>query len=273
MTRTTRFLGLLVSAAAFTACDSSAPGGSGQISFNVATQASGSAAARPATAPDSMVDGGGNVLVLSSVELVLRDIEFKRENHDSCDSLGTDDDGCEEFEAGPILVDLPLNGNVSHEFSVAVDSGTFDELELRIHKPEDDGDSRDQLFLAAHPDLKDVSIRVTGTFNGSAFTFVSDLNADQELALSPPITVSGQSDVAVTLLVDVSRWFLSGAVLVDPRLALKGGPVEGLVKNNIEASFEAFNDDDRDGHEDSGSGMFSARNVVVGALHVERSIP
>ena len=258
MTRTTRFLGLLVSAAAFTACDSSAPGGSGQISFNVATQASGSAAARPATAPDSMVDGGGNVLVLSSVELVLRDIEFKRENHDSCDSLSTNDDGCEEFDAGPILVDLPLNGNVSHEFSVAVDQGTFDELELRVHTPEDDGDDRDRIFLAAHPELRDVSIRVTGTFNGSAFTFVSDLNADQELALSPPITVSGQSDVSVTLRVDTSRWFVSGSLLVDPRLALKAGPVEGVVQNNIRASFEAFSDDDRDGRDDSASSLSSS---------------
>lgn len=259
MTRTNFLFGLLVSTAALTACDSSAPGGSGQISFNVATRPAGSAAARPATAPDSLLDGGGNVLVLTGVELVLRDIEFKRQEHDSCDSLGTDDDGCEEFEAGPVLVDLPMGLGVTHEFSVAVDSGTFDELELRIHKPEDDGDARDQAFLAAHPDLRDVSIRVTGTFNGTAFTFVTDLNADQELTLSPPLTVSGQSDVAVTLMVDVSRWFLSGSLLVDPSLALKGGSLEGLVKNNIEASFAAFADDDRDGHGDSGSDDASSR--------------
>ena len=250
MTRTNLLLGLLVSTA-LTACDSSAPGGSGQISFNVATRASGSAAAGPAAA-DSLVDGGGNVLVIASVELVLRDIEFKRQNHDSCDSLSTDDDGCEEFEAGPVLLDLPLGTGATHEFSIAVDSGTFDELELKIHKPEDDGDARDIAFLAAHPDFKDVSIRVTGTFNGTAFTFVSDLNADQEIALSPPLTVSSQSDIAVTLMVDVSGWFLNGAVLIDPSLGLKGGSLENLVKNNIEASFDAFHDDDRDGHDDSG---------------------
>jgi hypothetical protein len=253
MTRTNLLLGLLVFSTALTACDSSAPGGSGQISFNVATRAAGSAATRPATAPDSLLDGGGNVLVLTSVELVLRDIEFKRQNHDSCDSLGTDNDGCEKFEAGPVLVDLPLGAGVTHEFSVAVDSGTFDKLELRIHKPEDDGDARDRAFLAAHPDLDHVSIRVTGAFNGTAFTFVTDLNADQELALSPPFTVSGQSDVAVTLMVDISRWFLSGSLLIDPSLALKGGSLEGMVKNNIEGSFAAFNDNDKDGHDDSGS--------------------
>ena len=250
MTRTNVFLGILLSAA-LTGCDSSAPGGAGQISFNVATRASGSASAQRASTPDSLVDAGGNVLVLTSVELVLRDIELKRQNHDSCDSLSTDDDGCEEFEAGPVLIDLPLGAGVTHEFSVAVDSGIFDELELRIHKPEDDGDARDQAFLAAHPDLNGISIRVSGTYNGLAFTFVTDLNADQELALSPPLALSGQADVAVTLMVDVSRWFLNGAVLIDPSLALKGGSLEGLVKNNIEASFDAFNDEDRDGHDDS----------------------
>ena len=227
------------------ACDSSSPNGSGQISFNVATaNSAGSSNAPAALAPDSMVDAGGNVLVLTSVELVLRDIEFKRRNHDSCDSLpsGSDDD-CEEFEAGPVLVDLPLDGSVSHEFSIAVDSGTFEELRLRVHKPEDDGDSRDQAFIAAHPDLEDISIRVAGTFNGTAFTFVSDLNADQEFSFAPPISISEGTVVDVTLRVDVSTWFMSGSALINPALALKGGPLEGIVKNNIEASFEAFSTD------------------------------
>lgn len=253
MTRPTlRFLGTLTLSAAMAACDSSSPGGGGQVSFNVATQSSAAASAGPATAPDTLVDAGGNVLVLTRVEIVLRDIEFERLNHDQCDSVSTgNDDDCEEFEAGPVLVDLPLQAGVSHEFSVAVDTGTFDELELRIHKPEDDGDARDLAFIAAHPDLEDVSIRVTGTFNGTAFVFVTDLNADEEFELNPPIVISAQADVAVTLMVDVSSWFLNGAVLIDPSLGLKGGPLEGVVKNNIEASFDAFNDDDRDGHDDS----------------------
>lgn len=246
-----RFLGTLTLLAAVAACDSSAPGSSGQVSFNVATQGSASAAARPATAPDTLVDGGGNVLVLTKVEIVLRDIELERRNHDNCDSVSTgEDDDCEEFEAGPVLIDLPLNGGVEHEFTVAVDSGTFDELKLKVHKPEDDGNVGDQAFLAAHPDLADVSIRVIGTFNGTDFIFTTDLGADQEFLISPPLVVTGQADVAITLKVDVSGWFLSGVALVDPGLALKGGPFEGVVKNNIEASFEAFHDDNRDGQDD-----------------------
>jgi hypothetical protein len=232
-------------------CESSSPGGSGQVSFNVSSTTTTPAGARPNAAPDTLTDGGGNVLVLAKVELVLRDIEFKRLNHDACDSIAAgDDDGCEEFDAGPLLIDLPLNGGVEHQFSIAIDSGTYSEIELKLHKPEDDGDSRDRAFLTAHPDLEDVSVRVSGTFNGTAFTFVSDMNADQEFSISPPLVVTGESDVSVTLKVDVTGWFTNGLTLINPALGLKGGAFESQVESNIEASFEAFHDDDRDGHSD-----------------------
>jgi hypothetical protein len=244
-------LGAVSLLGALAACDSSAPGTGAQVNFNVATEAGASATSRPLAAPDTLLDGSGNVLVFSKVELVLRDIEFERRNHDNCDSVSTgNDDDCEEFEAGPVLIDLPLQAGVAHAFTVEVDTGTFDELELRIHKPEDDGDANDRAFLAAHPDLEDISIRVTGSFNGSSFTFTTDLNADEEFDLNPPLVLTAQSDVSVTLMVDLDGWFLNGAVLIDPSLAVKGAAFEGVVKNNIETSFEAFNDDDHDGHHD-----------------------
>lgn len=248
-----QFLMSLVIALGLGACsDGSSANGGTQISLNVATHASSSASAPALSAPDTIVDAGGNVLVLTKVELVLKEIELKRQNDDGCDSLSVtnDDDGCEEFETGPFLLDLPLGTGVSHQFTIDADSGTFDEIEFKIHKPEDDGDAADQAFLAAHPELADVSVRVTGSFNGTDFVFTSDLNAEQEVELNPPLVVGASSSVDVTLMVDISSWFLNGVALVDPSLALKGGPLEGVVKNNIEASFEAFHDDDHDGHDD-----------------------
>jgi hypothetical protein len=231
--------------------DGASSNGGAQVSLNVATHASGSASAPALMAPDTMVDAGGNVLVLTKVELVLKEIELKRQNDDACDSLSAGEhDRCEEFETGPFLLDLPLGSGVAHQVTVDADSGVFDEIEFKIHKPEDDGDAADQAFLAAHPDLKDVSIRVTGTFNGTDFEFTSDLNADQEVEISPPLVIAASGSVDLTLMVDLSGWFLNGSVLVDPSLALKGGPLEGLVQNNIEASFDAFHDDNHDGHDD-----------------------
>ena len=44
-------------------------------------------------------------------------------------------------------------------------------------------------------------------------------------------------------------------MLIDPSSANKGNPNEGVVKNNIENSFETFEDEDHDGEDDhSGEG-------------------
>ena len=252
MKKTTfRLFGAFALVAGLAACTDGSVGleTGAQVSFNVATHPAGAAPSRPFATPDTIVDAGGNVLVLTKVELVLREIELRRQNDSPCDSLqgNNDSDDCEEFETGPFLLDLPLGAGASHQITITTDSGTFEQIEFEIHTPEDDGDARDQAFLAAHPEFADVSVRVTGTFNGVDFVFTSDLNVEQEVEINPPLVVTASSDVEVTLMVDVSTWFLNGAIVVDPSLALNGGPLEGVVKNNIEASFEAFHDDDRDG--------------------------
>jgi len=248
-----RLLGAALVAATLAGCaESSGPRGGGQLGFNIGTTGSSSPAPAGLMAvSDTMIDVGGNVLVLSKVEIVLREIELRRVNHDDCDSITAgDDDACEEFESGPILLDLPLEGGVVHQFAVSADSGFYNQVEFDIHKPEDDGDAADQAFLALHPEFEKVSIRVTGTYNGVDFVYTSDLSVEQEISINPPLEVTALGSAEVTLLVDVRGWFLNGSALVDPALALKGGAFEGVVKNSIEASFQAFHDDDRDGHSD-----------------------
>ncbi len=61
--------------------------------------------------------------------------------------------------------------------------------------------------------------------------------------------VEGNGDC---LRVDIGGWFLNAAktALVDPASANTGQPNEGLVANNIQNSFDVFEDDDHDGLED-----------------------
>jgi hypothetical protein len=265
----------VLTAAGLLACsEGTGPGNKPQISFNVAT--SSGPAANLQSVSDTVVSGT-NTLVLDQVELVLRDIRFKRLNDDVCegdsDQSGditvrpmSDDggengddgnqDACETVNAGPFLLDLPLGSGIEQVFSVAVDTGTFDELRIRLHKPEDDGtDPADVAFLAAHPDFARVSIRATGTWNGSPFTFTSDLDADQEMRLDPPLVVTDAgANVDVTLKVDVATWFADGnGGLVDPATAGLGGQNESLVRDNIQHSFDAFEDENHDGEDDGGS--------------------
>jgi hypothetical protein len=206
------------------------------------------------TAGDSTVITMGNdTIILRSVQVVLREIELKRVEAAACDAIEGNDD-CEEFETGTTLVSLPL-GTTATETVVSVNApaGMYDELEFKIHKPES---SDDAAFIAANPSFDGVSIRVTGTYSQagarSNFVFTSDLDASQEILLSPPLTVSDGQPANVTLRIDIANWFLNvgGTALVDPATANKGQPNEGVVKERIQASIDAFRDDDHDGHDD-----------------------
>lgn len=208
------------------------------------------------TAGDSTVIALGNdTIILRSVEVVLREIELKHVEAAACDAVEGNSD-CEEFETGTTLVALPL-GSTATETVVAVSApaGMYDKLEFKIHKPES---SDDAAFIAANPNFDGVSIRVTGTYSQggtrSDFTFTSDLDASQEVSLSPPLTVSDGQPANVTLRVDIANWFLNagGTALVDPASANAGQANESVVRGRIEASFEAFRDDNHDGHDDDG---------------------
>jgi len=187
-----------------------------------------------------------NIEVITNAELVLREIELKRIDVSDCDS-SVDDDGCEEFEAGPVLVSLPLTPGVETEFELDIPQGTYSEIEFDIHKVEDE--PSDIAFLQQHPAFQDLSIRVEGTFNGNAFVYQSDLGVEQELDLMPPVAIeAGSSTINITIFVDLSAWFRDQAGgLVDPATANTGGQNESLVEDNIKQSMEAFEDDDRNG--------------------------
>jgi hypothetical protein len=258
-------------AALFAACsaDGAGPSHPAQVTLHVATRSFGSASLPSVLGqPDTLI-AGRDTLVLDQVALVLRDIRFDRVEDDRCDDgdlddgvsggglrPAHDDDGdgdesCEHFRTGPILVDLPLGPGVDRVFSVAVEPGTYDEIRFKIHKPGHD-DPADAAFLAQHPEFAGVSIRVTGSFDGVPFTFLSDLDAKQEQDLVPPLVVTGgTTNVDVTLRVDIHTWFGDGGGgLVDPATANRGGPNERLVRDNIRDSFRAFRDDDHDGEDD-----------------------
>lgn len=279
---TLRRLALLTVAASLAACSGggTSPTAKSQVTFSVAARPAAGAGVRTAFLSDTLA-GSTSTVVLDTVQLVLRDLRFKRVEGTACpddDSLSAGirhddgnggnsghegdhngDDGhedtCESFNAGPYLLDVPLGGGVDRAFAVSVDTGTYDQLRIKVHKPHSDSaDAADAAFLAAHPEFNGVSIRVVGSYNGTPFVFTSDLNAEQRIRLIPPITVADSAqNVDVTIKVDVSTWFSDGAGdFVDPTTGIKGGANDNLVAHNIEASFHAFRDGNHDCHDDDG---------------------
>ncbi|MCX5760623.1 MAG: hypothetical protein NTW72_03820 [Gemmatimonadetes bacterium] len=236
--------------ASATACkDSTGPAAGSPVSLSFSTKAVNSGGAivqANGAAFDVAVTGGGNTLIITRVQMVLRKIELKRSNTVACpDTDSSHSEACEELRIGPMLLDLPLSTSVLTPFSVSIPAGTYRELELKVHKP--GNDARDQAFKAANPAFADTSIRVEGTYNGRAFVFTSRVSEEMELEFNPPLTI-GETGGNVTVQIDVATWFraASGAV-IDPATANIGGLNEGIVKSNIKASFRALDDDNRDG--------------------------
>jgi len=236
---------------AFAACsDGTGPGDGTSLTLSVAA---GPTAVTPTPGPAAVVtqSDGTSTLELTRVALVLREIELSSDEVETCDHSGVegDDDHCEELEVGPVLLELPLDGTVSHVVTIDVPAGTYDELEFEVHKPGDD--SADLVFLQAHPDFDGVSIFVEGSFDGVPFVFTQDLSEEQEVSLDDPLLVQDGTPANLTLKIDVSGWFMAGdGMLIDPATAGHGGANEVLVEANIRRSIEAFEDHDQDGEHD-----------------------
>jgi len=222
----------------------------GGVAVSFATRAPVAVPAPPASRTaglllDDTLVTGSDTLILTRVQLVLRQIELKRSTVTTCTSSGTA--GCEEIEIGPSLVDLPLTPGPAQAFAVELPTGTYDGIDFEVHKV-GNSDPADLAFVAQHPEFAGVSVRVEGTFNGAAFVFESDVDEEQEFTLSPALVVTQTADPNVTIFVSVDGWFRQNdGSLVDPASANNGGPNESLVRNNIQQSFDAFEDSDRDG--------------------------
>jgi hypothetical protein len=235
--------------------DGTGPTG-GNVSLSFSTRLPGSALA-PSRAPafgaavtgtDTLTDGT-NTLIITKAEIVLREIELEPVEVTDCD-VSPKPAGCEEFEVGPVLVDLPLGPGAVQHVAIEIPPGSYKEIEFEIHKISKDA-PEEAAFRTAHPEFVEKSIRVQGTFNGQAFTYETDLDVEQEEDFATPLVITETTtSTNLTIRVGLAAWFkaLDGS-LVNPATGNKGGQNESLVKENIKQSIEAFEDDDHDGHE------------------------
>jgi hypothetical protein len=229
----------------------SGPASDAQVNLSLATRSAAAPHAAVVAGPETYTDGAGNTLVIDRVQVVLRELELENEAHQgACEADASSDDGdCAEIELGPFLVDLPLGvGGAARTVTASVPAGTYDEVKFEIRQPDDDT-AADEAFVADHPDFAHTSVKVEGSFNGTPFTFVSDLRAEFKLELSPPLVVDASGTTDLTLFADLGAWFRDGGgSLIDPAL----GTSATLVSENIARSFNAFEDENHDGSDDHG---------------------
>ena len=248
---------LLVAALVAACSDGSSPNGSSQGTLSFAVGSGAPAAAVASVAPSfsaAPITIGGQTLVISQVQAVLSEVELKQSEHSGlCDGEGP---GCEEFSAGPVLVDLPLDGGVVTPLSTPVAAGTYSEAELKIDIPSED-DAATAAFLAANPSWpQTASLHVAGTFDagdGSGaqpFDVYLSGEAELELEFNPPVVVDASGAFNVTVAIDPNSWLVAGGALIDPRALATDAGLQASVLANVENSFRSFEDDNKDGLDD-----------------------
>lgn len=185
----------------------------------------------------SSTDGASvNTAAIQEVKLFVDEMELESADEDSLD-----------FEREAFIISLPLDGSSLTLTESEIPAGFYDEFELEIEKPESDENISD-------PDFRDetgsYSVVVKGLYNNEPFMFRSDEDFELELDLNPPLDISESDDALLVISVDVSDWFRgSDGTDLDP----KDFANLETINENIENSFEAFeenNDDDDDDDED-----------------------
>ena len=63
----------------------------------------------------------------------MRRIELKNAEVADC-GLEPEPVGCESFRSEPMLVTVPVDGSTSHDLSIDLPAGTYDEVKFDIHE-------------------------------------------------------------------------------------------------------------------------------------------
>ncbi len=220
------------------ACDTTAPG-TRPLSLSVTSRSTA-----PTTGPSTsiVVGSGAAGITITAAQMTLGEIELSPSGSCGAETNDADaagpandnhEDSCEELDAGPVTVDLPVDGTTKGTtkamLHVTVPTGTYEGLQA---------------------ELLNVQVAFTDA-SGAKHTFTSNAEAKLEMRFSAPLTVAAGGTLNVTVDIDVSSWFkdASGAVL-DPTNPANAD----AINDNIRKSFHAFDDENQDGVDDHEEG-------------------
>lgn len=183
-------------------------------------------------------------VAISEAKMLIREIEFKNDLEDD----DIPDDSL-DFSTDPLVVVLNLDGSLNEVAVSDAEPGSYDEIRFDVHKPEDNETPPDPEFKTGDSGNERFSVIIRGTCDGQEFVYRSNENMKQELELTTPLVIDGDTgNLNVTLTVDLSQWFTDE----------DGNPInpanpdnENAIDESIKRSFEgAFEDNDQDGEQD-----------------------
>jgi hypothetical protein len=160
-----------------------------------------------------------------------------------------------EVNGSPVVVGLHLGGVPTEVATVALPIGSYDRVHVKVHRL-DDADPNDQPYLTL-PEYADFtvaarpSVIIEGTLDTGtgpqSFTFISDVDEEQQKAFASALQVSASQTLNITLRIDQNTWFSDGAgSVLDPNDPNN----QAWISNNITNSITAFRDQDQNGFAD-----------------------
>ncbi len=253
-------------AVALSGCDSTTGPGEDGARVSVSFRSGGAAGASVAASGLGRVassvgaraltlTGSNGTLTLDEVWLIVAEFELERANDDDCDDA-VDDDSCEEFNAPPQFIQLPLDGGSAPAVSQEVPPDLYDELEFEVEDIELDDDEDAGVVQALFNEIRalipdwpeEASMLVTGSFTptggGAARSFRVFFEAEIEIEIEfePALDLRDGQDASVTVVVDPALWFARPDGTVLDLSQLQGQLVE--FEAEFENGFTAIEFDD-----------------------------
>lgn len=221
---------LIFSILALTSCDSTSDDGSqSNLTLQFQTNSSSSSLNKVSNTASGQfddtlrIDGNNGTLKIDDIRFIVEEFELERSDGECEDLEGDEQEGCEEFEADPFFVDLPLDGELLNLDTSPIQAGLYEKLEFEVENldfDEEDTDEdeskqelRDQV-RSAFPDWPEsASMVITGTFadnegNETPFKTFAEAEVEIELEFSPPLEV-GEDTInrLLRINIDPARWF------------------------------------------------------------------
>lgn len=172
-------------------------------------------------------------------------------NEDSVEVKFHDKDNV--FRSGPYVLDVKLDTTVSTVGVTNLPHGTYDKIFFLIHRAEPGEKLSDSEFIdTTGTDSANgqhyYSIIIKGSYNGKPFVFKSSKTFFVKTSIKPPLAVTDSiASYNATVQIKLSDWFRDrDGHLIDPTNPANDYKIEWAIRR----SFHAFEDNNRDGHDD-----------------------